>query len=92
MEMAWNLHKLTNLLDCEENILLINSQIFHTTDQLIVHNGIRNKITLCTTIFHINFHRENLGDQPNELNPRYICVDSRIYSKNLCAPLNPKNT
>jgi hypothetical protein len=57
MKVAWSFHKLANLLDSEGNIRPSNSQIVQAPYQLSEHSGISKKITLLTSIFHIDLHR-----------------------------------
>ena len=57
MKMVCSLHKLANLLDCEGNIRPSNSQIVQAAYQLSEYNRIKKKITLLTSIFHIDLHR-----------------------------------
>jgi hypothetical protein len=80
MKMAWSLHKLANLLNSEGNIRPSNIQIVQASYQLLEHSGISKKITLLTSIFHIDL--VNPEDPLAQSNPGYICADSRIYLKN----------
>jgi hypothetical protein len=54
MKVVWGLHKLANLLDNKGNIRSSNSQIVQAPYQLSEHSGIIKKITLLTSIFHID--------------------------------------
>jgi hypothetical protein len=56
MKVAWSLHKLANLLYNEGNISPSISQIVQAPYQLSEHSGINKKITLLTSIFHIDLH------------------------------------